>query len=198
MNRAVEVYTDNGAAQPSKDRYNAPFKRQLEAVKSGVRIEQVAAEYGEFRLADPGRLLGRCISPDHEDRTPSLTINVEEQRFKCFGIGCGEYGDVLDFVMLAEGGVLWEAMISLSTRYGIELPGKRAAWFARQERQRPIRNAIHEARVYAARKKLYRGFFEPLVLATDAEDRAHDEQLFWEATLPLAERLVARMMEGRS
>jgi hypothetical protein len=42
---------------------------------------------------------------------------------------------------------------------------------------------------------LYRRYFEPLVLATeDAEDRAHDAQLFWEITARLAKQLVANMM----
>jgi hypothetical protein len=79
----------------------ASFRRQLQAVKEAVRIEQVASDYGDFRLAGPDRLVGRCVSSDHEDRTPSLFIFLREQRFKCFGIGCGASGDVLDLVMLA-------------------------------------------------------------------------------------------------
>ncbi len=81
----------------------ASFRRQVEAVKEAARIEDVASDYGAFRLMGAGRLLGRCVSPDHEDKTPSMHIFTNEQRFKCFGIGCGEHGDVLDLVQRAEG-----------------------------------------------------------------------------------------------
>jgi hypothetical protein len=79
----------------------ASFRRQIEAVKNGVRIEEVGAGYTELRLLTSGRLLGRCVSPAHEDRTPSMTVFTESQRFKCFGLGCGVAGDVLDLVQLA-------------------------------------------------------------------------------------------------
>ena len=79
------------------------------------------------------------------------------------------------------------------------LPERPRSWFARQERQAPVRDAIAEARVHAARRRLYRRFFEPLILATeDRETREHDAQLFWETTAPLAEHLVANMMGCRS
>ena len=97
---------------------------------------------------------------------PSMAIYTETQTFKCYGIGCGAQGDILDFVMLAEPGMeLWEAMIFLSTRYGIALPERPRSWFAKQERRRPVRNAIEEAILHAARRRLYHRFFEPLVLA---------------------------------
>jgi hypothetical protein len=64
--------------------------------------------------------------------------------------------------------------------------------------QSPVRDGIEAAKIHAARRRLYRRFFEPVVLATiDADDRKHDAQLFWEATAPLAEHLVANMMGSR-
>jgi hypothetical protein len=96
---------------------------------------------------------------------------------------CGDYGE------------LWEAMVSLAVDYGVELPERPRSWQRKQERQKPVKNGIEAAKVHAARRRLYRRFFEPLVLATtDEEDRAHDAQLFWEATEPLAAHLVANMM----
>lgn len=171
----------------------ASFRRQIETVKGNMRIERVAENYGQFRLSGNGRLVGRCVAPDHEDRTPSLNLYTEDQHFKCYG--CGEYGDVLDLVQLAEGCELWEAMMILSTRYGMELPGRPEPWYRRQRRQAPIRNGIEAAKVHVARRRLYKKFFEPLVLAsTNKEDRVHDAQLFWELTAPLAEDLVGAMM----
>ena len=79
------VYTETrGFATVNPDQRAGPraFLRQIEAAKGAARIELVAQDYGEFRLSGSGRLLGRCVSPGHEDRTPSLSIFTEEQRFK--------------------------------------------------------------------------------------------------------------------
>jgi hypothetical protein len=36
-----------------------------------------------------------------------------------------------------------------------------------------------------------------VLASTNEEDRAHDSQLFWEVTEPLAEHLVTNMMESQ-
>jgi DNA primase len=182
-------------SQP-KRRHSRPFQRQLEAVKTSVRIEQVAQEYGEHRLLGNGRLLGRCVSPSHEDKTPSMTVYTETQTFKCYGIGCGAQGDVLDLVQLAEGCELWEAMMLLSQRYDIELPGRPRSWFTKQERQQPIRDAIDRERFDHLRRRLFRWFFEPALLRIeDPEERKAEAVILWEATEPLAEMALERMWE---
>jgi hypothetical protein len=167
----------------------ASFRRQIEALKDAVRIEDVAVGYGAFRLMGAGRLLGRCVAPDHHDRTPSTTIYTDTQRFKCYG--CGESGDVVDFVRLAEGGETWEAMISLSTRYGVELPGRSAAWFDRQERQAPMRSKIEDVRTQVMMRRLFRWVFEPMLASIEDEDeRAEMAARVWAEVLPLAVRMV--------
>lgn len=161
--------------------------RQIEAVKEGARIEEVAAHYGEFKLAGSGRLVGRCLSPEHADRTPSMTLYPEEQRFQCYG--CNEGGDVIDLVRLAEGGELWEAMVLLSQRYGTTLPERPRSWFNRQERQERSRNAIDAEKVEHVRMLLYRLIFVPWLrrlpefMREEAADRA------WDKSLPLARQL---------
>ncbi len=168
------------------------FRRQIEALKDAVRIEDVAADYGAFRLMGAGRLLGRCISPDHTDRTPSMTVYTDTQRFKCYG--CSEHGDVVDLVRLAEGGEVWEAMVSLSTRYGVELPGRSAAWFDRQKRQAPMRSKIKDVRTQVMMRRLFRWVFEPMLAQIEDEDeRASMGAYVWADVLPLA----VRMVEGR-
>jgi CHC2 zinc finger len=172
----------------------ASFRRQLEAVKQGSRIEQVAQDYGEFKLAGSGRLLGRCLSPDHEDRSPSMSVFPEKQRFRCFG--CGEHGDVLDLVMLAEGCELWEAMIVLSQSYGIELPPRPQAWFAKQERQKATRRAIEGAKVRRVQRRIYRWLLAPpLANLTDEDERLAEATHAWEDAAQIARLLVARASE---
>ena len=179
-----------------KRQHPRSFKRQLEAVKTSVRIEQVVQEYGEYRLLGYGRLLGHCVSPTHEDKTPSMTVYTETQTFKCYGIGCGAQGDVLDLVQLAEGCELWEANMVLSQRYGIEFPGRPQSWFAKQERQHPVRDAIERERFEHLRRRLFRWFFEPsLLLIKDPEERKAEAVILWEATEPLAEMALESMWE---
>src|ERR687893_2565011 len=97
------------------------LRKAIEAIKNAVPIEQVAAEYGEFKLLGNGRLMGRCVAPDHEDRTPSLTVYINDKRFKCFGCGLG--GDVIDLEEVAGRHLEpWTAIVALSTRYDVELP----------------------------------------------------------------------------
>jgi hypothetical protein len=89
------------------------------------------------------------------------------------------------------------AAANLLNEFGHPIPERPPSWHARQVRQKPIRNGIEAACILAARRRLYRRYFEPLVLSTDnQEDRDHDAQLFWEATLPLAEQLVGAMMRS--
>ena len=49
----------------------------------------------------------KASCPFHADRSPSFTIFAGGQRFHCFG--CGEGGDVLDFLQLAHDVTLPEA-----------------------------------------------------------------------------------------
>ncbi len=184
-----QVYTDEGQEATGRTLPRA-FSRQIEAVKEGARIEQVAQSYGEFRPAGAGRLLGRCLSPDHEDRTPSMTLYLGDQHFHCYG--CGERGDVLDLVGLAEGCELWESMMILAGRYGVSLPERPRSWYAKQERQKPIRDAIERARFDHLRRRLYRWHFAPSVAAIEDDgERLEEAEILYEATDYLARLILS-------
>jgi DNA primase len=173
------------------------FRKCCEAVREAVPIEEVARRYTELEpFGGQAWFTGRCPLPDHEDKTPSFYI-YPPGRYWCYG--CNRGGDVVDLEFFCgDYGELWEAMIALSVEYGLELPKRPDSWYRKQERQKPIRAGIEAAKIHAGRRRLYRRFFEPLVLATEDEEvRAHDAQLFWELTEPLAERLVATMMGSR-
>ena len=194
----MEVYINQELGTMPERPGPASFRRQLDAVKEAARIEEVAAIYGEFKLAGSGRLLGRCVSPDHTDRTPSMYVFPDEQRFKCFGIGCGAHGDVLDLVRLAEGVELWEAMMILSQRYGGELPEKPRAWFRRQKRQAPVRDAIEEALVEHFARRLFRRVFLLTVEQIEDEDERREEaDLLWDACVEIAVLWRAAVLEER-
>ena len=174
------------------------FRKCCEAVRQAVPIEEVARRYTDLEpLGGRAWFTGRCPLPDHEDKTPSFYI-YPPGRYWCYG--CDRGGDVVDLEFFCgDYGELWEAMISLAVDYNVELPECPRSWRRKQERQKPVRDGIEALKIHAARRRLYRRFFEPVVLATtDADDREHDAHLFWEATAPLAEHLVAHMMGSRS
>jgi DNA primase len=90
---------------PAPSRGSAPFRDQMEAVKGAISIERVAGVYGVSRRHGNGRMRGRCLSPEHEDGTPSMDLDPDTQSFTCYG--CGTYGYVIDLVMLAERPATW-------------------------------------------------------------------------------------------
>jgi DNA primase len=170
------------------------FRKCCEAIKAAVPVEVIARRYTELRpLGGKAWFDGRCPLPDHDDHEPSFYI-YPPGRWWCYG--CDRGGDVIDLEFrCSDYGELWVAMVALAVEHGVELPERPQSWRRKQGRQRPVRDGIEEAKIYVARRRLYGRFFEPLVLATEnAEDRAHDAQLFWEYTAPLAEHLVANLM----
>ncbi len=171
------------------------IRKAIEAIKDVIPIEQVAAEYGEFKLLGNGRLLGRCLAPDHEDRTPSMTVFTDTQRFKCFGCGLG--GDVIDLEEVAGRHLEnWTAVVALSTRYGVELPQRPATWHKRQDEKSRIREAVKQ-RVAATYQRRLTRVYAPLVLVggeTPGEELEALEGLasaLWPVSLSLAGRRVA-------
>ncbi len=159
-----------------RERYD--FRNSLKDVKAKVPIEQVAAEYGPFKLAGTGRLLGHCIAPDHTDRTPSLTIFTDTQRFKCFG--CGLSGDVIDLEEIAGQHLeTWTAVVALSERYAVELPQRPERWHRHQNTKAQMREEMRKGLAKVYQRRLYRMFH-------DAGAHPDDDAALWEAMYPAA------------
>ena len=71
----------------------------LAVLKAAHPLREIVARYVGGQRHINGRVFWLC--PFHEERTPSFTITPDGGGFKCFG--CGAKGDVIKFVMLAEG-----------------------------------------------------------------------------------------------
>jgi DNA primase len=172
------------------------FKKAIETLKAATRIEDVAAEYGEFKLLGNGRLLGRCFAPDHSDRTPSLTIFTDKGRFKCFG--CGLHGDVVDLERVAGRHLeAWTAVIALSERYGVELPRRPDRWHEHNAEKGRRWNEIQRWRTRRYQRRLYRLFAADAVAAIpDADERAAEARREWDEAGGLARAWAARSMEA--
>jgi DNA primase len=158
-----------------------PRRSAIEAIKEAVRIEQVASEYGEFRFQGSGRLLGRCVSESHEDKTPSMTVFTETQSFKCFGIGCQLRGDVIDLEELAgRHADTWTATVALSVRYGVELPGRPEKWHGWQSEKARRRQMIRDALADSYQRRWFRVYGTFLADIEDEGEYEREAALFFE------------------
>lgn len=150
------------------------ISRAIRAIKDAVTIEQVAASYGTFKLLGTGRLLGRCVAPDHTDRTPSMTVYTDSQKFRCYG--CGARGDVVDLEELAgRHADTWTAVVDLSLRYGVELPARSERWHGWQDEKARRRKMIRDALVAGYQRRYFRVFgsyLEDIADPTEREDEA--------------------------
>jgi DNA primase len=69
-------------------------------IKSRHRLADVARRSG-LDVGTHGRLMVCCPIPDHSDSTPSTQLDLDRDRYYCFG--CGAHGDVIDWVRNIEG-----------------------------------------------------------------------------------------------
>ncbi|MGP8246266.1 MAG: CHC2 zinc finger domain-containing protein, partial [Bryobacteraceae bacterium] len=121
-----------------------------EQLKSVVRIETVVGEYVRLRKSGPSRYMGLC--PFHNEKTPSFTVHVVHQFYKCFS--CGAAGDVIKFVMEKEGLSFFEALKSLAERYGVPMP-KRSQYADDDSRMRAALFEMHELAAQTFRANLH-------------------------------------------
>ena len=112
----------------------------VEQLKSSVDIVSVIGEYVRLRRSGAQRYMGLC--PFHNEKSPSFTVHVVHQFYKCFS--CGVHGDVIKFVMEKDGLSFYEALKSLAERYGIAMP-KRSQYADEDSKLRGALLAMHEA-----------------------------------------------------
>jgi hypothetical protein len=85
-----------------------------ERIKREVSIQRLAEARG-IKLTRRGKsLMGLC--PFHKDRNPSLSVDPVENVWNCLG-ACGEGGDVISWVMRAEGISFTHAVELLKRNY---------------------------------------------------------------------------------
>ncbi len=143
--------------------------------------------------------VGRCPLPDHEDKTPSFSVNTENNLWICYG--CNRGGDVIELARFAWGYSKQEAPMAAANllhEFGIEIPQKPASWHAKQERQRPVRNALEEAKVRRVQRRLYRWLFAPIVATfEDDTERAEEARTAWADCEKIA-RLMVRKVRSKA
>jgi hypothetical protein len=164
----------------------------IRAAKEAVQVTELAGRLTGLKRTGRG-WIGRCPLPNHEDSTPSFNVYPETNSWYCFA--CLRGGDVVDLARLA-----WSyderdahmAAANLLHEFGHQIPPRPPAWFRKQERQKPLRDAAHQAKVKSVQRRLMH-IFAPL--AAGIEDPAeYDEEVetLWDGCGRMARLMVDR------
>ena len=91
-------------------------EEDIQKIKDENDIVDIVSE--SVKLKPSGKyLIGLC--PFHHEKTPSFTVTPEKQIYKCFG--CGEAGNVINFVMKIKNLPYQDALIYLAERANIDI-----------------------------------------------------------------------------
>ena len=155
------------------------YIKPIDAAKEAVPVIDLAD-----RLCGPDGLrrvgkewAGRCPVPDHEDRSPSFTVNAEKGVFFCHG--CLRGGDVVELARLAWGYDERDTHVAaayLLMEFGHQPPQQPPAWYRKQDRQRHTRDAIGETKKNIVRRRLFRHLILPLI-DTIEDGEEHNREL---------------------
>lgn len=110
----------------------------IEEIKNRVVLSDVVAQHGiDIRVSGSSK---KACCPFHREKTPSFNINDEKGFYHCFG--CGESGDVIEFVQKMDGLPFVDAVKQLASQCGVKI----------EEREDP--NRIRCRRLYALMEEL--------------------------------------------
>ncbi len=141
-------------------------------VKQQADIVRVVGDY--VRLKKSGQnFTGLC--PFHSEKTPSFAVHPVKQIFHCFG--CGQGGDVFQFVMEMEKCAFPEAVRTVAEKCGIPIPAKRERTpeEKRENQQRAVLVEMHrEAQAFFV--KQLEGTLEGKAARAYLEDRGLDKE----------------------
>lgn len=187
MLRATSVYPDKAGTAPTSSTHNQPERRGvsrktvIEAAKEKVSVVELAEHLGT-RLRPSGKdLRGPC--PVHGGNNPtSFAVDPEAGVWFCYS--CLRGGDVIELGRHAWGYSKAEvamAAADLLHQFGHEIPPRPASWFRKQERQKPLRDAIAEAKRRSFQRRLFRLFEPYLSRVEDPEKRGAEARELWRA-----------------
>lgn len=117
--------------------------RFLDELKDRLRVTDYVGR--KVKLVRRGRnYTGLC--PFHNEKSPSFSVSEEKGFYHCFG--CGEHGNVFDFVMKTEGLSFPETIEKLAGDAGMELPKRDARDEVREKAQRSLHEVMEMAAAF--------------------------------------------------
>jgi hypothetical protein len=182
------------SAAPRTQRFSG--RSVIKAAKEAVLTIELAD-----RLCGPGQMrkagkqwTALCPLPDHEEKTPSFTVDPAKNLWFCHG--CLRGGDVVRLARYAWGYREAEdamAAADLLHEFGHEIPRRPDSWHRRQSRQEKIRAAIEEAKIRRVQRRIYRWILAPPLVNIEGDGERLDEARHaWEDAEQIARLLVAR------
>ncbi len=143
----------------------------FQKIKEYVSVRQAAEYYG---LKQYRNHMACC--PFHDDRHPSLKLN--ERYYYCFG--CGEHGDVIDFVAKLFGLSQYEAAKKLSQDFGIDpdpegapaaVSAERLRWHIIKNEQKELMECHKAVCEYLHLLKDWKVWYAPMTPDSEMDDR---------------------------
>lgn len=126
-------------------------RRFIEELRDAVPVSSVVGK--RVRLTRQGaEAKGLC--PFHNEKSPSFTVNDDKQFYHCFG--CGAHGTALDFLMETENLSFVEAVESLASAAGLQVPRESAAAVEQEQKAKGLKELTEAAA----------GFFERQLRST--------------------------------
>jgi DNA primase len=112
----------------------------IRQIRESSDIVEIVSEYVSLSKKGSANYFGVC--PFHDEKTPSFSVHTTRQTYHCFG--CGEGGNVFNFLMKIEGLEFPDSVRRLAERTGIAI---------KDEKGRPQNNneAIYQANELAAK-----------------------------------------------
>jgi len=120
-------------------------REDVDLVRERARIDEIVSAHVTLKPAGVGALVGLC--PFHDERSPSFNVRPSVGRYHCFG--CGEGGDVIEFVMKMDGLSFTEAIEYLAGKTGVQLRYEEGG-SARPREEPGKRQRLLEANLVAA------------------------------------------------
>ena len=108
-------------------------QEDVETVRERSDITQVVSGYLQLKKAGRDSLVGLC--PFHTEKTASLSVSPSKQVYYCFG--CGEGGNVFNFLRKIESLSFAEAVERLADQAGVTLRYEGQTASARKAARKP-------------------------------------------------------------
>ena len=121
----------------------------LDEIRTRLDLSDVVG--ARVKLQRKGREWTACC-PFHNEKTPSFYVNNEKGFYHCFG--CGEHGDHIGFVMNHDGQTFIEAVETLASQAGLDMPKADPDAARKAERAKGLKEAL-EAAVRAYQEALF-------------------------------------------
>ncbi|MFU8770959.1 MAG: CHC2 zinc finger domain-containing protein, partial [Anaerolineales bacterium] len=114
----------------------------IEEIKARLDLVEIASRFLQLHAAGSN---WKALCPFHAEKTPSLVIFPQAQRWKCFGISCGKSGDVFDLLQQLQGWDFGETLRYLAGEVGITLPQLDASQRLHLRAQRDLEHTLTAA-----------------------------------------------------